>query len=198
MPVEADWSAEIGGDLPGIEIPWDGFVDLHANASAIAAIMEATEHPALRSALVRLNASDSQTCTSKCDLWVLDEEIDGSKLDPDEFDAAAANARAGFASYIDVVSARPQVFASFAAHEQWARAIAAELCGSAVKNGRVDCVLRAATLRGQKGFAITVYAAGCGSAAPQAYAAWEAVLTAAAGALTSTHPAEGSAGRMQG
>jgi hypothetical protein len=180
--MEADWSAEIGPELPCIEGSWVGFVDLQAEPSAADTILEATKHPALRAALLKLNAPDSLVSTTKCDTWPLSED----NIDPYEFGASADQSRAGFASYIDVLERDAALFASFGFHEQKARELTARLRALDLRQGRVDIVLRAAVLKGQSGFGLTLYVAGCGPDEVAAYGAWEQLLAAAAAATIAT------------
>jgi hypothetical protein len=187
--MEADWAVEVGSNLPGIELPWEGFVDLRLAQSAIGEIVEAGSHPALLTALSLLNSEASPLFTSKCDVWTLRSD----EIDPDEFDANAEDARAGFASYIDILQLDPEKFASFEYHEGWVRSLTAALRAIALSNGRVDFVVRAAAVDSKSGYGLTLYAAGCGRDDSTASAAWEAVLHAAVTATikgdASPHPA---------
>jgi hypothetical protein len=180
--MEADWSVEIGSGLPLIEVSWDGFVNLRSSPEKIDSIQEAARHSAIREALLLLNRAHSPLFTSKCDTWTLAEK----DIDPDEFAATRETARAGFASYIDVVERGPFRFASFEFHERRARELTSDLRKVDLRQGRVDLVLRAAVFHEQNGFAVTLYAAGCGSSRNQAYAAWQAVLDATIAAAS--HP----------
>jgi hypothetical protein len=183
--MEADWSVEIGPSLPEINAGWDGFVDLRSSQEKLKSIEEARSQPALREALLKLNTSES-VFTTKCDCWKLDE----ADIDADEFAASRDAAHAGFASYIDVVDRDAARFASFELHEQRVRAITSALLKLDVRQGRVDLVVRAAVYAGQSGFAVTLYAAGCGADSGRAQAAWRAVLGAAVAATIAgaAHP----------
>jgi hypothetical protein len=172
--MEADWAAELGSDLPSIDIPWEGFVDLRHAPSGIRAVEEASKHPALREALLTLNSKASPVFTSKCDVWTLAS----SEIDPDEFDAPAENPHDGVASYIDLLQIDPGKFASFEFHELWARGLTRHLQGLTLTNGRVEFVIRAASIDLHSGYGLTLYAAGCGADTSSAYAAWQAVLRA--------------------
>ena len=57
--MEADWAAEVGPDLPSIDIPWEGFVDLREVSSVVQVVKEATDHHALRRALITMNSEAS-------------------------------------------------------------------------------------------------------------------------------------------
>lgn len=180
--MEADWSVEIGPGLPLIEASWNGFIDLRSSLEKIDSIEEARRHSAIRKALSLLNRAGSAMFTAKCDCWMLPEE----DIDPDEFAASRATARMGFASYIDVVERDSSRFASFEFHERRARALTSDLRKLDLRQGRVDLVVRAAVVRSQDGFAMTLYAAGCGATEAEAYAAWQSVLAATIAAAS--HP----------
>lgn len=179
--MEADWAAEIGPHLPSIDIPWDGFIDLRKNLYAINTIAEAALHPALSSALCAFNAEDSLLFTSKCDQWTMEEAID-----PDEFAAPVDEAQITVASYIDILPRDPTRLASLSFHENWARQLTSALHNLPVAHGRIDLVLRPATVDQHPGFGITLYTAGCGADASTAKAAWQAVLAAAIPATISS------------
>jgi hypothetical protein len=185
--MEADWTVEIGGDHPNIDAGWEGLVDLRSSPVAVDTIPEA-QHPALRRALLSLNANDSAIFTTKCDVW----EITNEEVDPDEFSASRKDADAGFASYIDILEADRAHFASFDYHEERMRNLTLHLREVPMDNCRVDLVLRSAVMNEKQGFGITLYAAGCGANATAAYAAWEAVLAAAVAAtIKAVHPCMG-------
>jgi hypothetical protein len=179
--MEADWSVEVGPQLDGMDVDWDGCVDLRATPDAVGEIPEAARHGPLREALAALNGAESPLFTSKCDVWGLTE----AEIDPDEFGAAAGGTRAGMACYIDVLAREPGLYASFARHEAWAQAVVDRLREYPIPQGRVDLVVRGAQAGGQEGYGITLYAAGCGCHADAAQAAWAAVLRAAVTATIS-------------
>jgi hypothetical protein len=174
--MEADWTAEVGSDLPLIEVDWTGFVDLRHEPNSIGRIAEARSLPRLHDALVLLNGPDSPVFTSKCDVWPLACE----DLDPMEFETSPSEALIGCAAYIDVIARDPELFGSFAGHERWVRSATTRLRAIRLSYGRVDLVIRAAQASGRAGFGITLYAAGCGVDTASAQVAWEAILTAAA------------------
>src|ERR1700677_2269849 len=102
----AEWSAECSAEDPVLVVPWkdpDGsaaFVDLRANPYDFDAIPEAEQYPPLMQALRALNATRSHFFTAKCDAWPLEaDELEQLQLN---FDAEAAEAPAGFASYVDL------------------------------------------------------------------------------------------------
>lgn len=173
--MEADWEVEIGPGLPAIQAPWEGFVDLRTSSIGVSQIAEGARYPALGRALTLLNEARSLVFTAKCDVW----ELSGEEIDPDEFDAPAAQCRCGLASYIDLLQRDVRNFQSFAHHEDWMKRLTAQLRATAIENGRVDLVLRSAVVEGVQGYGVTLYAAGCGIDKDAASAHWEAVLTAA-------------------
>lgn len=173
--MEADWSVEIGASLPSIDLPWDGFVDPRRTPSVLHSIVETAGHPALREAILRLNSQPSPVFTIKCDLWTLTN----AEIDPYEFGSAGKDAHDGFASYIDMMQFDLGKFRSFEFHERWVRELTDHLKSIMLFNARIDFVVRAASNESRPGYGVTLYAAGCGSGASEAYASWEAVLTAA-------------------
>ena len=182
--MEADWCAEIGLDLPGIDVPWEGFIDLRKGTSAIQAISEATDHVALREALIMVNSKASPIFTARCDAWT----ISASEIDPDEFGSLAADAGYGFASYIDILLTDLGKLALFELHESWARHLTRHLQSLTLSNGRVEFVIRNASVDSRPGFGLTLYAAGCGADESSAYTAWQAVLHAAVTATMNPVP----------
>lgn len=188
--MEADWSVEIGPGLPRIHGWWEGIVDFRADPLAIHKVREAAQHPALHEALLALNARNSQVFTTKCDVWKLGEE----ELDPYEFSANTDTARAGFASYIDILEVDSAKFASFAFHDEWVRGLAYQMRSVDLSHGRVDVVLRAADLKEEQGYGITIYCAGCGASEGDACASWRAVLAATVAATIAAARASSSIG----
>ena len=177
--MEADWSVEIGPELPEIHVPWEGFVDLRQTdlrqtPTELQAIAEAARFPALARALTTLNGPGCWVFTAKSDVWSMTD----SEIDPYEFAALPENALCGAASYIDLLAHDETNFARFDFHECRARQIVQELRALDLSNGRVDLVIRAAVLDGLEGYGITLYAAGCGTDAAGARTSWESVLTA--------------------
>lgn len=183
--MEADWSVEIGSGLAQINSPWEGFIDLRKSPQSIDTLAEAAQHPSLRAALISLNAEGSPVFTTKSDIWTLAED----EIDPYEFEARSEDTRAGFASYIDVLEQEATQFASFPFHEQRARDLISHLRSIHSRQGRVDLVVRDATINEDHGFGLTLYAAGCGRSASEAYAAWKLNLAAAVAAtISAAHP----------
>jgi hypothetical protein len=178
--MEADWSVELGPELPEIHVPWEGFVDLRLpdlrqSSAELGAVAEAVRSPAIARALTILNGEASPVFTAKSDIW----EMAGAEIDPFEFAASQQDARCGIASYIDLVERSPTNVASFGFHEKRAKRLVDQLRELAVPNGRVDLVIRGARIEGMEGYGITLYAAGCGGDSDRASTNWEAVLAAA-------------------
>jgi hypothetical protein len=183
--MEADWSVEIGPGLSCIDASWDGFIDLRRSPDSIDSLPETQLHPALREALLALNEESSRVFTTKCDIWLLTKD----EIDPDEFEANIENAQTGFASYIDILERDAGHFMSFAFHEQLARSLTDRLRRIALRQCRIELVLRAAVINEQLGYGLTLYAAGCGFDEPAADAAWQAALTiAVAATIAGAHP----------
>lgn len=186
--MEADWAAEVGPDLPGIDVPWEGFLDLRPASSSVPAVVQAVEeavdHPALLEALAALNSKASPVFTTKCDVWALTSP----EIDHDEFDALAEDAQCGFASYIDVLQVDAGNLASFEFHERWVRGLTRHLRAITLPNGRVEFIIRPASVDSHSGYGLTLYVAGCGADAPAAYTAWQAVLGAAVAATMDLAP----------
>ncbi len=173
--MEADWAAEIGAGLDWIDADWAGFVDLRLSPARVTEIAETVEKPALREALVALNGASSKVFSVKCDVW----ELAAEEIDAREFEYSVDEPCVGVASYVDLLLRDQEMFKSFEDHEVWARRAAERLRLRSGSAGRVDLVIRAAVFRGQPGFGMTVYAAGCGVDSRGAHAAWEAILRAA-------------------
>ncbi len=184
--MEADWSVELGAGLPTIDVPWSGFADLSllAPEEIASRVSEAAASAPLAEALARLNAAGSPVLTSKCDIW----HLDPAEIDRHDFDAAPDRAACGEASYVDILARDPQVFGSFTLHELWVRNLARALSPLSVTQARAEVVVRAARLDRRAGFAITLYAFGCGADATDARRSWIGALEAATAATIDTLP----------
>jgi len=181
--VESDWSAEIGPGFPWIDATWSGFLDLRTSPHTIDSLPEPAQHPALRDALLALNAPASPLFTSRCDTWILNTD----EIDPDEFSASPQAAVAAFASYIDILDRAPGRFTSFALSDQRARELTKRLRQFKINCARVDAVIRGATVKATEsgtidGYGITLYVAACGATQTATYAAWQTALKAAVAA----------------
>jgi hypothetical protein len=174
--VEADWSVEVGADLPTIDVPWEGFIDLRREPALLSNLDEAASCATLAQVLVMLNHGDSPVFTSKCDHWRLAE----NEIDPLEFDAAEEEAMVGVACYVDIIARRESLFISFAAHETWVRRATQEMREIKVRGSHVDLVVRPATVDEKGGYALTLYVASCGSSENDAHSIFPLALNKAA------------------
>lgn len=154
--MEADWEFEIVPDAPVIDAAWDGLVDLGAAPGRVREIAETVLVPGLADVLVRLNAAASPVRTSKCDVWT------PQPVDPDELDAAPAEAPCALACYIDLLSRNPFDWAGPALAEAFGRALCAALRAIPLRCCRADLVVRRAlVLPGQETLGITAYLVAC-------------------------------------
>ena len=117
-------------------------------------------------------------------MWALDP----AEIDPFEFDAEPGEAVRGRACYVDILPRHPAVFTSFLLTETWARAFARTLAPVPIHNARAEVVVRAATSEAGQGYALTLYAFGCGGDEATAAASWEHALAAAATATIASIP----------
>lgn len=182
----AEWSAECALEDPVLVVPWKdpsgkaAFVDLRANPYDFDSIPEAEQYPPLLRALRALNATRSPVFTAKCDAWPLDsKELSHLQLN---LDIAAAEAPAGFASYIDLVCRERSLFASFPRHERLLRRLARLAAPLDRPAAALDCVLRPALIDldgPREGFAISIYVKALGRDRQTAFEEWGAALDAA-------------------
>jgi hypothetical protein len=118
--MQADFSVELGGDAPALEIPWRSndpdvrYYDLKSHPELVQQIPEAVAHPEMGSFLSRMNAAEFPLATAKCDVWssrevAPEEEIFGDRK---------------FVSYIDLVFVDQGNRCSLEKHEAFAK----ELC----------------------------------------------------------------------
>jgi hypothetical protein len=195
--MEADWSVEVGADLPHIVVPWADdetglhFVDLRAQPEAASELTEAADHPALLEALHLLNSGGSAVFTSKCDLWgVPPEEVDPLELDLDPTRPLVP----ALACYVDVLVRDPDAFSNFALQEAWLRRLCHTLRQTPLRGVRADLVLRPAGCNGREGFAVTLYITAAGQSDADVRAAFgRGLLLAAATLAAGGDRAEGSA-----
>jgi hypothetical protein len=118
--MHADFSVELGGDAPALEIPWRSddphvrYYDLKNHPELMQQIPEAVAYPELSSFLTRINAAGFPLATAKCDLWL------SSKVAPEEEIFGDRK----FVSYIDLFFVDDLDRCSFEKHETFAK----ELC----------------------------------------------------------------------
>lgn len=179
--MEADWSVEIGEDLPRIVVPWaaDGYsyIDLRSHPEAAATLSETQAYPALRWALMDLNSPSSLVFTSKCDVW----GVPPDDLDWLEMETTADNTKAGLACYIDLVRREGGAFASFLEQETWLRRTTTGLRATPSPCSRAELVLREVAVTGfdgesHDGFGVTLYITGCGRNVNAAQRNWGTAL----------------------
>lgn len=185
--MEADWSAEIGPDLPVIVVPWHGFVNLRKEVLDLRKISEAAGNPALADALHTLHLPGSPVFTSKCDLWPLG----AADLDPYELDAGQESARTGIACYIDILLRDPKLFAAFDLHEAWVRTAALSLRRVKQPLCRADWVLRPAVVNHHEGYGITLYVTACSNSLSAAQSVFATALNHAITVTIETAPSTG-------
>jgi hypothetical protein len=183
--MEADWTVALGPGDPVITVPWAApgddiracrFVDLRLGAHLVEEIEEARSQPALRSALLLLNAATSPLWTAKCDAWTSSADEGAEPFDPYEMDAEPSEVAFGAGSYIDLLPRDAYLRAGFERQERWIRAITEELRSTPASAARVELVLRRAEVEGASGFAVTWFVEGCGSTAQLAGQRWAEAL----------------------
>ena len=155
--MEADWEFEIGGDAPVIEPHWAGFVDLRADPERARDFTEAHQLPGLADVLVRLNGMNSPVWTSKTDVFMPD------KVDPDELDAADAEASHALACYVDFLTRDDRQLDSPLKAEMACRELCVRLRDMPLRRCRVDMVVRRAHIRPDANeLGVTAYLTACG------------------------------------
>lgn len=118
--MQADFSVELGGDAPALEIPWRSsdphvrYYDLKKHPELVQKIPEAAVYPELGAFLSRINASEFPLATAKCDAWLSSEIFPEEEIFGDR----------KFVSYVDLVFVDESERCSFAKHEAFAQ----ELC----------------------------------------------------------------------
>ena len=183
--MEADWTVALAHGDPVITVPWAAsgddmrtcrFVDLRLGAHMVDEIEEARSKPALRTALLVLNAANSPFWTAKCDAWASSVEEGAEPIDPYEMDAEASDIAFGTGSYIDLVPRDLSFLAGFERQERWIRAVTEVLRSTPARAARVELVLRRAEVEGVSGFTVTWFVEGCGSTAQHAGQRWAEAL----------------------
>lgn len=179
-----EWSALCSPEDPALVVPWTdpttnaAFVDLRKNPYDFDEIPEAVQHPPLLQALRALNATRSPVFTAKSDVWSLaSEELEALRL---ELDLEPDDARAGAASYIDLMFREKTIFTS-AAHQQQRIGRLLRLASRLDHpNATLECTLRPALLdlrSAQEGYAISLYLKAVGADQQNAEIAWAAALS---------------------
>lgn len=179
--MEADWSVALATADPVITVPWAAygddepkcrFVDLRLGPHLIDEIEEARERPALRSALLLLNAVDSQLWTAKCDVWTSSPEQGDDPFDPYEMDAEPGETDFGIGSYIDLLRRDFQASRCFDTQERWLRTVTERLRATPANSARAELVMRHAQVEGVPGFGVSWFVEGCGASAQRADQGW--------------------------
>ena len=173
--MEADWSVQVGADLPAIVVPWEGFVDLRPNPLLAHDLTETAGTPMLTQSLIRLNQESSRVFTSKCDFWALSPD----DIDPLEFGALLKDAKEGIACYVDVIARNRTTFASFEAHEAWVQIATNEMRKVRMPQCRTEFVVRPSTVDEREGYALTLYVMSCGATQEAASSVFDDALVAA-------------------
>ncbi|KAA6458344.1 hypothetical protein DYQ86_20745 [Acidobacteria bacterium AB60] len=181
--MEADWEIEIAPDAPVIDGGWDGYVDLRGIPGRIDELNEPARLPGLRATLLRLNAGGSPVWTAKCDVWALEA------FDPDEMEASREEDRAAQACYLDLIPADPNV--SLDGMAEWCRRLCLELRRRALRQSRVDAVIRRAVVGESDAgcLGVTAYVSACGPSAQSASKVLSAAVSVLADAVLATGPA---------
>lgn len=186
--MEADWSVEIGEDLPRIVVPWAAegfeFIDLRSHPEAAAMLPQAQGYPALLKALVDLNTRSSRVFTSKCDVW----EVGREDLDWLEMESTVEDTKTGLACYIDLVRREEVAFESFSEQDAWLRRTTAALHTTPARFACAELILREMVVKGfdgesRDGFGVTLYLTGCGRNKDAAQRNWESALAGVARVL---------------
>ncbi len=118
--MQADFSFELGGDAPALEIPWSSddphvrYYDLKTHPELVQKIPEAAAYPELGAFLSRISAAEFPLATAKCDAWASNEVAPDEEIFGDH----------KFVSYVDLVFVDERERCSFEKHEAFAK----ELC----------------------------------------------------------------------
>jgi hypothetical protein len=118
--MQADFSVELGGDAPALEIPWRSddphvrYYDLKNHPELVQQIPEAVAYPELGSFLSRISAPGFPLASAKCDVWLSSEVAPEEEIFGDR----------KFVSYIDLVFVDEVDRCSLEKHEAFAK----ELC----------------------------------------------------------------------
>jgi hypothetical protein len=183
--MEADWAVALAADDPVITVPWATskddlrkckFIDLRVDGHRVDELEEARSKPALRSALLVLNAATSPLWTAKCDAWTSSVEDGAEAFDPYEMAAEPGETGFGAGSYIDLLPRKISLLSSFEHQERWIRAVTETLRVIPASAARVELVLRVAEVEAAAGFGVTWFVEGCGATAQRAGQNWGTAL----------------------
>lgn len=173
VPMDVDFSIELGRDDPVLDFPWTdtagrlAYVDLKRRPELMARIEEAEKYPELGEFLRTVNSARSMVETAKCDAWATME------LSAEE---EIHDVSHKFASYVDVVFSNIDMRSSVSAHEQFARKLVELLRRTPEIPSSVEVCVRRCYFGGEggvrEGFYCTLYVSGYGSDEPSARQNW--------------------------
>jgi len=136
--MQADFSVELGGDAPALEIPWRSddphvcYYDLKKNPELMRQIPEAAAYPDIGAFLARINDPGFPLATIKCDVWSSSEVDPGEEIFGDR----------KFVSYIDLIFVDESDRCSFEKHEAFAKSICRLLGHAPEIAATVELVIR--------------------------------------------------------
>ena len=183
--MDADYSIELGGDDPVLDVPWTdpsgrlAHVDLKTHPESLLEVEEAAQYTELGEFLRSVNSAHSVFESAKCDAWATTE------LTPEEEVFAASHK---FGSYVDVVFSDAADRLAFSQHEECVKrlvvllrpapeiASSAEVCVRRCFYG-VDGGIR-------EGFYFTLYVSGYGNDEAWARKNWAIAMKLVENAMT--------------
>ncbi|MGA7291769.1 MAG: hypothetical protein WBW53_07740 [Terriglobales bacterium] len=184
VPLDADFSIELGREDPVLDFPWTdpsgklAYVDLKHYPELLASVEEAQTFSELRDLLRTLNSPRSTVETAKCDAWLTTD----LSAEDDIFHASHK-----FASYIDVVLSDADARLSLPRHELFARKLVELLRRAPEIPSAVEiCVRRCyfgKTNNVHDGFYFTLYVSGYGNDESSACQNWAVGLNLAGNAI---------------
>jgi hypothetical protein len=136
--MQADFSVELGGDAPALEIPWRSddhhvrYYDLKKHPELMQQIPEAVAYPELGAFLARINAAEFPLATAKCDAWASSEVAPEEEIFGDR----------KFVSYIDLIFVHPKTLCSFEKNEAFAKQLCRLLGHAPEIAATVELVIR--------------------------------------------------------
>src|SRR5260370_2786182 len=201
--MHADYSLELGGEDPTLELPWssgDGttrYYDLKHHPDLVLQIPEALNSPELSAFLTRINAAGFPLQTAKCDLWYSRELA----AEEEVFGAAGK-----FVSYIDLVFAQDRAKSTqgsgaivrrlnLVEHESLAKDLCTLLKRAPEIAATVELVIRRCYFHNEgnpekydDGLCITTYVSGFGGDEAEARQRWSIDITLVQHALLQATP----------
>ena len=172
--MEADWSAEIGGDAPVIDTGWPGWVDLASDAASVDLLSEVRSFSPLGTALRTLLHSCAILRSTKCDFWM--DDLASEAADPDAQCPEDESCHRLAACYVDLLPQHLAAWTQFVTVERWTRAFVSSLRPEHCPHARAEIILREASSPPVSGFGISLYLRGCGTTDASARAALERAL----------------------